>query len=155
MTTHVALPGASASEPAASARRDATRFVAPLGRLFLAIIFVFASLGHFKHEEIAYAVQAGVPLASLAVPFSGIMALVGGLSVLLGYRARIGAWLLVAFLVPVTLMMHKFWAVDDPMRAQMELVNFLKNVGLLGGALLVAYFGAGPLSLDAARERRR
>ena len=59
--------------------------------------------------------------------------------------------MLVAFLVPVTLSMHAFWAVKDPMMAQMQFAMFMKNLGLLGGALLVAHFGAGPYSLDARR----
>jgi putative oxidoreductase len=69
----------------------------------------------------------------------------------LGYRARLGAWLIVLFLVPVTLAMHNFWAVKDPMMAQMQMIMFMKNVSMLGGALLITQFGAGPLSLDAHR----
>lgn len=97
---------------------------------------------------IAYAAAQGVPLASIVVPFSGILALLGGLSILLGYRARIGAWLIVLFLVGVTPMMHKFWGVTDPMTYQMQLVMFMKNVSMLGGALLVTQLGSGPWSLD-------
>jgi hypothetical protein len=67
----------------------------------------------------------------------------------------LGAWLLVLFLVPVTLMMHNFWAVRDPMMAQLPMAMFLKNVTMLGGALLVSQFGAGPLSLDARRDSVR
>ena len=95
-----------------------------------------------------------MPLASIAVPLAGILALVGGLSILFGYHAKIGAWLLVLFLVPVTPMMHNFWAVKDPLMAQMQMVNFLKNLSLLGGAFLISQFGAGPWSLDARRSSR-
>jgi len=93
-----------------------------------------------------------VPLASLAVPVAGLIALAGGLSVAFGYRAKIGAWLLVLFLVPVTITMHNFWTVTDPTMAQLQMAMFMKNVGLMGGALLLSYFGAGPLSLDARRQ---
>ena len=72
----------------------------------------------------------------------------GGLSVALGYKARYGAWLLVLFLVPVTIMLHNFWAVTDPMMSRMQQVMFMKNLTMIGGALLISYFGAGPLSLD-------
>ena len=74
---------------------------------------------------------------------------VGGLSVLLGFQTRIGAGLLVIFLVPVTVMMHNFWASTDPLTHQIERAMFLKNLTMLGGALIISYFGAGPLSLDA------
>jgi putative oxidoreductase len=93
----------------------------------------------------------GVPMAGLLVPISGILAVAGGLSVVLGFHARVGAWLLVLFLVPVTLMMHAFWSVPEPQAAQMQMVSFMKNLSMLGGALMIAYFGAGPLSLDARR----
>jgi len=130
---------------------DAARYLVPVGRLLFATIFLLTLAGHFAPESIAYAAQKGVPLASLAVPASGILAFAGGLSVLLGYRAKLGAWLLVLFLLPVTLMLHDFWTVADPMAAQMEQAMFMKNVSMLGAALLIAYFGAGPLSLDARR----
>ena len=124
-----------------------------LGRFLFALIFLTAAPGHFTKQTIAYAASQGVPLASIAVPFSGLLALAGGLSVLLGYRARIGAWLIALFLIGVTPMLHKFWGISDPMAAQMQMIMFLKNVSMLGGALLISQFGAGPWSLDARRER--
>jgi putative oxidoreductase len=100
-------------------------------------------------QTIAYAASRGVPLASLAVPFSGLLALAGGLSILLGYRARIGAWLIVLFLVGVTPMMHNFWSVTDSKMYQMQMVMFMKNVSMLGGALVISQLGSGPWSLDS------
>ena len=88
------------------------------------------------------------------VPLSGVIATAGGLSVALGYQAKIGGWLLFLFLVPVTLMMHNFWAVTDPMMHGIQLAMFMKNVSMLGGALLITHFGAGPLSLDARLPAR-
>jgi len=82
-----------------------------------------------------------------------VLAIADGLSILLGYRAKLGAWLIVLFLIPVTLMMHKFWAVTDSMMAQIQMIMFMKNVSMLGGALLISQFGAGPFSLDAPRSR--
>jgi putative oxidoreductase len=131
-----------------------SRAVVFVGRLLFSFIFILAALGHFTHQEIVYAAAQGVPLASIVVPMSGLVALAGGLSILLGYRVRIGAWLIVLFLVPVTLMMHNFWAIKDPMMAQMQMAMFLKNLSMLGGALLISQFGAGPLSLDARRNSK-
>ena len=136
---------------------DATNFgqraVVVLGRFLFALIFLMAGANHFNKQTIGYAASQGVPLASIAVPLSGVLAIAGGLSILLGYRAKLGAWLIVLFLVPVTLMMHKFWTVSDPMMAQIQMIMFMKNVSMLGGALLISQFGAGPLSLDARRSR--
>jgi putative oxidoreductase len=137
---------------AAEGRRNLLRYAVPVGRLLYVLIFLMSSLGHFSPQVIGYAAQQGVPMAGLLVPFSGLIALAGGLSILFGYRARIGAGLLVLFLVPVTLTMHRFWGVADPMMAQIQQAMFMKNLSMLGGALLIAYFGAGPFSLDARFE---
>jgi putative oxidoreductase len=124
-----------------------------LGRIFFVLIFLMGGAGHFSKQTIGYAASQGVPLASVVVPLSGVLAIAGALSILLGYRAKVGAWLIVLFLVPVTLAMHKFWTVLDPMMQQMQMIMFMKNVSMLGGALLISQFGAGPLSLDAKRSR--
>jgi len=127
--------------------------VVVLGRFFFAMIFLLAGANHFNKQTIGYAASQGVPLASIAVPLSGVLAIAGGLSILLGYRAKLGAWLIALFLIPVTLMLHKFWTVTDPMMAQIQMILFMKNVSMLGGALLISQFGAGPFSLDARRSR--
>ncbi|HLZ42255.1 MAG TPA: DoxX family protein [Candidatus Sulfotelmatobacter sp.] len=123
-----------------------------VGRILFALIFLAAGPNHFAKQTIAYAASQGVPLASIAVPISGVLAILGGLSILLGYRARIGAWLIALFLIGVTPMMHKFWAVSDPMMYQIQFIMFMKNLSMLGGALLISQFGAGPLSLDTRRK---
>jgi len=125
------------------------KYTVLVGRILFALIFLFASIGHFSAGEIGYAASQGVPIASFLVPFSGILALIGGLSILLGYKTKTGAWLIVIFLVPVTFMLHKFWAVTDPMMQQIQMAMFMKNIALVGGALILAYFGAGPISIDA------
>jgi putative oxidoreductase len=123
-------------------------YIVPLGRVLYAAIFVLALPGHFSSGTIAYAAGKGVPLAAIAVPLSGIIAFVGAVSIILGLKARWGAWLLVLFLVPVTIMIHNFWAVPDPQAAHMQYLHFIKNVSMLGGALLIAWFGPGPVSFD-------
>src|SRR5882762_10451881 len=101
---------------------EATSFaqgaVVVLGRLFFVLIFLMSGPLHFSKQEVAYAAAQGVPWPSILVPFSGVLAVAGGLSILLGYRAKLGAWLIVIFLVPVTVMMHnepgaKFCAVTQ------------------------------------------
>ena len=124
-----------------------------LGRLLFVLIFLMAGPNHFSKQTIAFAASQGVPFASFTVPLSGVLALAGGLSVLLGFRAKIGASLIALFLIPVTLIMHKFWTVHDAMMVQMQMVMFMKNAAILGGALIISQFGAGPMSLDARRSR--
>ncbi len=134
------------------ARSLAAYLVLP-GRAFFAMIFILSAFNHFSYPMIAYAAGQGVPLSSFFVPLSGLLAFFGGLSVLLGYHARIGALLLIIFLVPVTLMMHDFWSVGDLGAAQVQQIMFMKNLAMLGGALMIFYFGSGPFSLDKPRGR--
>jgi putative oxidoreductase len=109
---------------------------------------------HFSSGSIGYAASAGLPMADVLVPVSGIIALLGGLSVLIGFHARVGAFLILLFLIPVTLIMHNFWSVTDPKMAQMQMTHFMKNLALIGGAVLIAFYGAGPLSLDHRHNRQ-
>jgi putative oxidoreductase len=137
------------------------RYSVLLGRVLFSLLFVMAAFGHFSPQEIAFAAAQGVPFASIVVPLSGIIALVGGLSIALGYKARWGAALIILFLIPVTLTIHNFWSVTDPIAAQDQMAHFMKNVSLIGSAFLIFYFGSGPLSLDtwighsATHEERR
>jgi putative oxidoreductase len=126
------------------------RITTPIGRALYALIFLLAVPGHFSSALVTYASQAGVPAPEVLVPLSGAMAGLGGLSILLGYRARIGALLIILFLIPVTLFMHNFWAIADPIQRQMQLGNFMKNTAMLGGALYMLRCGSGPFSLDRA-----
>ena len=143
------VPPPAKAAPTSSAR---PHLLAPLGRALFAAIFIASAFGHFASGTIAAAAQQGVPMANILVPFSGIIAFLGGVSVMLGFRARLGAWLLIAFLLPVTFTMHNFWAIQNAALAQLQQAMFMKNLALIGGALLIAWFGAGPISLDARRR---
>ncbi len=125
--------------------------VVVLGRLLFVLIFLMSGFTHFAKQTIAFAALQGVPMASLLVPASGLIALFGALSILLGYRAKIGAWLIVLFLIGVT-PLHKFWGVSDPMMQQMQMAMFMKNLAMLGGALLITQFGSGPFSIDSRQK---
>jgi putative oxidoreductase len=118
-------------------------------RILFSVIFVLAAPRHFTAEAISHAADLGVPWPRLAVPLSGAIALAGGLGVLLGYQTRLSALALIVFLVPVTLGMHAFWRIADPVQRHVQLAMFVKNVALIGGALAIAVAGAGGYSLDA------
>jgi putative oxidoreductase len=126
----------------------------PIGRVLFAAIFILSGLGHFSAQVINYAAMQGVPNANVFVPLTGAMAIIGGFSILLGLFTRVGAGLLVAFLIPVTFIMHRYWGIEDQMVAQMQQVQFMKNIALLGGALYMLYFGAGPYSLDNRKLKK-
>jgi putative oxidoreductase len=125
-----------------------SKYVLLLGRVLFSAIFILKSFENFSPKMIDHASHMGVMMAPFLVPLAGIIALLGGLSILLGYKARWGAWLLVIFLIPTTLAMHKFWQTQDPFAHMMHHYCFWKNLSMLGAALMITYFGTGPLSLD-------
>jgi putative oxidoreductase len=131
------------------------KFTVLLGRILFSVIFILSGFNHFSSGTIGYAAAQGVPLAGFAVPLSGVLAIAGGLSIALGFKANWGAWLVILFLVPVSFSMHHFWTVADPAAAQLQMIMFMKNVSMTGGALLITHFGSGPLSLDSVLGTRK
>jgi putative oxidoreductase len=123
-------------------------WIVPLGRFLFSLIFIMSGFNHFSSGSIGYADSMGIPLADILVPISGLISIIGGVSVLLGFHARVGATLLLIFLIPVTILMHKFWTYDDPQMSQMQFIHFMKNLSIIGGALFISFYGAGPKSLD-------
>jgi putative oxidoreductase len=109
------------------------------GRVLFGGFFLLAGVDHFRHVAMMapYTRAKGVPSPRLAVLGSGSLIVLGGLSILLGLRPTIGVVLLAIFLVPVTLAMHSYWTDTDPQMRQSDLVNFKKNLALLGAALML------------------
>jgi len=123
---------------------------APLvGRGLLSVIFLLSGVGKLADWSgtAGYMASKHMP----AVPFFLLAAvtfeLLGGLSVLTGFKARWGALALIVFLIPVTLIFHNFWAYEG-MEQKTQMINFLKNLAIMGGLLMVAANGAGPISVD-------
>ena len=131
------------------------KYIPLIGRILFSLMFIMSGMGHLTNTTgmAMYAGSMGVPGPTLLVIISGIMIVVGGFSVLLGYKVKIGAILLVVFLIPTTFIMHPFWAIEDPMQSQVQMAMFFKNLSMLGGALLFYYFGTGPLSLEEQTQQ--
>jgi putative oxidoreductase len=124
------------------------KYVLLAGRFLFSAVFIMSSFGHFSDATIGYAASAGVPMANVLVPLSGVMELIGALLILTGYKAKWGAWLLVIFLIPVTFTLHAFWKTTEPMQQKLEMAAFMKNISMLGAALIISYMGSGSLSID-------
>ncbi len=119
-------------------------------RLGVGTIFLVSAAGKLAawSGTVAFAGSKGVPPALLAGATA--LELLGAVSLLLGWRARLGATALLAFLVPVTLVFHAFWAAQGA-EVQLQTVEFLKNVAIGGGLLAVIAAGPGAVSVDARR----
>lgn len=129
------------------------KWVFLLGRILFSSLFIIKSFAFFSSESIARASDANVLFPSLVIPIAGILVFTGGLSILLGYKAQIGALLLIIVLVPITLLMHRFWEIEQPYHALMNQYCFLKNIALIGALLMLTYFGSGPLSLSCCSSK--
>ena len=125
-----------------------------LGRTIFGGYFLYSGIHHFQRTEMMaqYAGAKGVQRPEEAVRATGAMLVAGGLSVLAGVKPRQGLATLIAFLVPVTLQMHRFWEVQDPQARQSEVINFGKNLALVGAALAMMQIPEPwPASIDALR----
>ena len=109
-----------------------------IGRIIAGIFWISSGFRHLAsvNTMAGYAGSKGVPAPKLAVAGSGVVAIIGGLSILLGYQPLIGVIAVCLFLIPVSIMIHNFWTVQDPMQRMGEMVNFTKNVALLGSTLM-------------------
>jgi putative oxidoreductase len=126
------------------------------GRAIFGGYFLYNGLNHFLNRKmlVDYARTKGVPTPDLAVAASGLMILAGGLSVLTGVQPKVGAGLITAFLLGVSPQMHAFWKEEDAQQRIHEMVNFTKNMALLGSSFLVAaHPEPWPWHLDIASRR--
>jgi len=110
-----------------------------LGRMVMGGYFLSSGLNHFKHREqmARYAASKGVPSSDVMVVATGAMLVGGGTSLILGVKPSLGALAVMGFLAGVSPQMHDFWNVQDPMQRQQEMINFTKNVALMGAMLSI------------------
>jgi putative oxidoreductase len=126
-----------------------------IGRLIFGGYFLWNGINHFKQREMltTYAISKDVPAPAMAVMGSGLLILLGGASIILGIGPQLGTWLIIIFLLGVSPQVHNFWAISDPDQKMTEMINFTKNMALVGAALM--FMGIPepwPLSLGALGE---
>ena len=120
-----------------------------IGRIPFSAIYIRSGVQHFTRVAMMapYASAKGVPATKFTVSLTGAMIFLGGISVLLDAYVRIGAALLVIFLIPTAVVMHNYWTLTEPMAKANDQAHFIKDLALAGAALLIWSFGPGPLSL--------
>lgn len=126
-----------------------------LGRLMFGGFFLYNGINHLKERKTLgqYAQSKNVPQPEAAVVVSGVTLLFGGASILLGIKPKLGAMAIAGFLLGVSPVMHNFWSTEDPAQRMNDMINFSKNLALLGGALaLMGVEEPWPASVPAARE---
>jgi putative oxidoreductase len=120
-----------------------------IGRVLLALMFVKAGFGKLGNIDgtAAYIASGGLPMAAVLAVLVGLLELVGGLALAVGYKARWAALALGVFTLLASALFHQFWAVPAEQQMVQQLM-FLKNMAVAGGMFIVAALGAGPVSLD-------
>ncbi len=128
-----------------------------LGRMIYGGFFLYSGIHHFQERKsiAQYAGAKGVPMPEIAVEATGALLIAGGASVLLGIKPKLGTLALMTFLAGVSPVMHDFWSVDEPNQKQEQMINFMKNMAMLGGALaLMGVEEPWPASVPLGRPSR-
>jgi putative oxidoreductase len=131
--------------------------VTVLGRVLLATIFFMSAAGNKIpnfNTVVGYMETAGVPAAPFVLVGAIVFLIAGSVSLVLGYRARLGAGLLLVFLVLATYYFHGFWRIADPQAQQEQVIQFMKNLSIMGAMLFIIANGSGPWSLDSRSSRK-
>lgn len=125
------------------------KYIPLAARICLCIIFINSGIGKIFGFASTAEMMAnqGLPIANVLLIFTIAFQLLGGFSLLLGYKVKIGSILLILFLIPATLVFH------NPIANSDEINSLLKNIGLIGGLLMTIYAGAGALSIDNQPDR--
>lgn len=124
-----------------------------LGRILISAIFLLSGFAKLAATEdtVGYMVSAGIPAAELLALIAGVAEVLGGLAILFGLLTRIGALGLFIYLIPTTLLFHDFWNLSGG-EQQMQMVQFMKNLAIMGGLSLLVAYGPGHLSIDGKRK---
>lgn len=126
-----------------------------LGRLLLAAMFIAAGFDKLTHLEATagYVASGGLPFPALLAAGAGALELFGGLALVAGWQVRWAGLALALFTLVASVVFHPYWSVPADQQFVTQLL-FMKNLSVAGGLFLVSALGAGPLSVDAARQKR-
>ena len=124
-----------------------------IARVLLALMFVLAGIGKLTGLEgtAGYIASKGLPMPMVLAVGTGVLELVAGVLLVIGWQARWAALALAAFTLVATVIFHNYWSLPAEQQMTQQLM-FMKNLGVIGGLLFVFAFGAGTLSLDARRN---
>lgn len=136
---------------AVSARSGVFDLAYLLGRIGLALVFLWSGFDKFANAAgtAGFMQSAGIPAADVLVWLVALVEVAGAVALIVGYKLRWAALALIAFTIVATLVFHAFWAVPAE-QVLMQQINFMKNVGIIGGLLAVFAHGAGRYAIDRA-----
>ena len=121
---------------------------APIGRLFLSMIFIFSGFTKITGYAATQGYMESMGVPSMLLPLVIAVELLGGIAILLGFKARLVAILMAGFSIVSALLFHQFWIDESQMNP------FMKNIAMAGGFLMIFAHGAGAYSIDNSNHRR-
>ena len=126
-----------------------------IGRCLISALFLLAGINKiFNFDRYLQSMtEKGLPVPSFLLIGAIIFLILGSILIIIGYKSRIGALLLLLFLIPTTLLFHNFWDLSGDQAAQ-EQINFMKNLSLMGGLIVLLSGGPGGCSFDACSTRK-
>jgi len=130
--------------------------MALIGRFLLAAIFVMSGIAKLTDlpGTVAHMTAAGIPYAQTLAVVAGVAEILGAAALVFGFLTRLGAAGLILFMIPATLVFHAFWSFEGAARMP-QMLNFMKNLAIIGGLATLVGFGAGRYSLDHKLRRAR
>jgi putative oxidoreductase len=130
---------------------NSNRYLPLLGRVLIGVPFILSGLGKLMAHDatVGYIGSVGLPFPQLGWLIAMVVELGGGTLLVIGYRARLVAFVVALFALATAIAFHRNFA------DQNQMIHFLKNIMLVGGLLQIVYFGAGPMSIDASRNPSR
>jgi putative oxidoreductase len=135
-----------------------SEYISPLiGRLILAWFFLNGAFVYASQWDGTIQLMAlkGIPAPPLLLALSLIALLLGGLALVLGFHTRHGAVLLFGFTVIVSVAMHNFWLISNPIDRAADFEIFARNMAIAGGLLLLVGMGPGPVAIDSVKPKKR
>lgn len=130
-------------------------YVSVLGRILLALMFILSGFGKLTNitGTAGFVASGGIPFPTLVAVLVGAFELLGGIALVVGFQTRLVGLLMALFTIAASIVFHAYWAVPVEQKMVTQLL-FMKNMSVAGGMLLLSALGAGPLSIDAARQDR-
>jgi putative oxidoreductase len=131
----------------------ATSYAPLLGRILLAFIFLQSGFDKILNYDKALNLMGvrGIPEPQILLPLAIAVLFIGGIMILVGWKARWGALALIVFMIPTTFYFHGYWTYPDALQLN-QFHHFVKNVAIIGALFVMLGIGSGALSVDAGKD---
>jgi putative oxidoreductase len=126
-----------------------------LGRLLMGSYFILPGLRKISNYQgtTDYMLAHSVPAVDFLLPVTIFIQILLGLAIIIGFKGKLAAFVLAGLTLIISIYMHDFWSMDEGMERGHELQNFIKNMAIMAGLLMVSSCGTGWLSMDNRKPK--